>query len=73
MELENAVEVTKAAREENHADQENEGLEPINSWCAHLCASVHWKEGVVKTLLTKTSLAYAFKIFIKLNKGGTLI
>ena len=67
MQLEAAIEATKAARQEKQTDQEIEGLNDINSWCGHLYAYVHWKEGVVKTLLTKT----AFNLRVVLEKGGT--
>ncbi|KIJ93904.1 hypothetical protein K443DRAFT_12519 [Laccaria amethystina LaAM-08-1] len=39
------------------------------AWCYCLCAYVHWKEDVVRTLLTKTSLANAFSLREVWNVG----
>jgi len=69
--LELAIDSTKSAREKTLIDEETQGLTDIHSWCHRLYAYVHWKEDVVRTLLTKTSLAYAFSLRIVLNMGGT--
>jgi hypothetical protein len=68
--LELAIEAMNA---EKLTDQEIiEELENIDSWCQHLYAYVHWKEDVVETLLTETSLAHSFVLRVVSNMGGTL-
>ena len=71
--LELAIDSTKSAREKTLIDEETQGLKDIHSWCHRLYAYVHWKEDVVRTLLTKTSLAYAFSLRVVLNMGSTQI
>ena len=65
--LELAIGSTKSAREKTQIDEKTQGLYNIHSWCHRLYAYVHWKEDVVRTLLTKTSLVYAFNLS---NIGG---
>jgi hypothetical protein len=69
--LELAIDSTKSALEKTLIDEETQGLKDMHSWCHRLYAYVHWKEDVVRTLLTKTSLAYAFSLRVVLNIGGT--
>ena len=69
--LELAIGFTKSAREKTLIDKETWGLTNIQSWCHCLYAYVHWKEDVVRALLTKTSLANAFSLRDVLNMGGT--
>ncbi|EDR06078.1 uncharacterized protein LACBIDRAFT_294726 [Laccaria bicolor S238N-H82] len=61
---------TKLAREKGETDKETRGLNDIHNWCYCLHAYVHWKEGIVKTLLTRTSLAHAFDLPAPLNRRG---
>ena len=69
--LELAIGSTKSAREKGLIYEETRGLRNVHYWCYRLCAYVHWKEDVVRTLLTKTSLADAFSLHVVLNMGGT--
>ena len=69
-----AIDATKEARENNLTDKETVGLNEVHRWCYCLFAYVYWKEGVIKTLLTKTSLAHAFNLRSVIWKiGGTQI
>ena len=69
--LELAVEAAKDARVRKDTAEETKEMENVHNWCHRLCAYVHWKEGVVKILLTKTSLARSFHLGIGFNIGGT--
>lgn len=68
--LELATSATRSARKNKETDKETRGLRNIHAWCFCLDAYVHWREGVVKTLLTKTSLAHAFSLRDVSNMGG---
>ena len=70
--LELSVTETKVAREKKQTDQEVKHMSNINGLCHILHMYVHWKEDVVKTLLTKTSLAHQFhfRVPFKLKMSG---
>jgi hypothetical protein len=69
--LELTIASTKSAREKTLIDEETRELRNVHNWCRCLYAYVYWKEDVVWTLLTKTSLANAFSLRVVLNMGGT--
>jgi hypothetical protein len=69
-ELELSVAATKCAREKKQTEQEVEGMANIHGWCQRLYSYVHWKEDIVKTLLTATSLARWFHFRVRLNMNG---
>ena len=73
--LEIAIDKTKDARKMNLTVKETEGFQDIHRWCYCLYMCVHWKEGVIKTLLTKTSLAHSFNLgdVVPNSMGGTQI
>jgi hypothetical protein len=71
--LELAIKATKEAREKNWREAQIRGLGDIHGWCHPLYANAHWEEGVVKTLLTKTSLASAFSLRVGLDIGSMQI
>jgi hypothetical protein len=68
--LELSVAATKDAREKKQTKQAVEGIASIHGWCQRLYLYVHWKEDIVKTLLTKTSLAQWFHLRVRLNMSG---
>ena len=71
--VELAINATKDAREQKLTSDEVDGLNDTNIWCYCLYAYVHWREDIVKTLLTKTSLARAFGLSAVPNVAGTQI
>ena len=56
-----SVAAVKDARMKNETKREADKMENINVWCHRLYLYVHWEEAVVKTLLTRTSLAKRFR------------
>lgn len=70
-ELELAVEATRDSRVRKDTAEETKEMANVHGWCHRLYAYVNWKEGVVKTLLTKTSLAHSFHLDPELNIDGT--
>jgi hypothetical protein len=67
--VELAVDAARTTRETQKGDEKGE-IEDIHAWCHRLYAYLYWKEDVVQTLLTKTSLSEFFKFPIALNVGG---
>ena len=68
--LELSVTATKDAREKKQKEREVECMANIHACCQRLYLYVHWKEDIVKTLLTETSLAQCFHFRGRLNMSG---
>jgi hypothetical protein len=67
--VELAVDAARTTRETQKGDGKGE-IEDIHAWCHRLYAYVYWKEDVVQTLLTKTSLSEFFNFPLALNMDG---
>ncbi|KIM48631.1 hypothetical protein M413DRAFT_20991 [Hebeloma cylindrosporum] len=70
--LEVAVDEVRTMRETQV--EERGAMEGVHGWCHRLYAFLHWKDGVVQILLTKTSLSKSFFLrnyHIALNTDGS--
>ncbi|KIK74708.1 hypothetical protein PAXRUDRAFT_835912 [Paxillus rubicundulus Ve08.2h10] len=51
-------------------EEERTAITELHTWCHYLYHFVHWKEGVVKILLTKTSLADTLSTSMQITTTG---
>jgi hypothetical protein len=68
--IELSVAATKDAQEKKQTEKEVEEMTNVIGWCQRLYMYVNWKEDVVQTLLTKTSLAQWFNFRVRLDMNG---